>query len=148
MPKADAASTISPPESNTLPVMPPPRVSAYELAAQLPELWQASCAADEKSTGYDKTSPIYRALNDFQAEISARTDALERAALLTPAQNLRDAVAQLLLLSEGLQTTSDVELAERAGALHGALRIILPMCEADFAGLVDVYAKGLDLEMA
>ena len=71
-----------------------------------------------------------------------RIDAIEEAALETPAQSLADALAQLIILLPRLREQFDS--ASPARTLTGALRVLLLLCSDDFTELLPHYAANFE----
>lgn len=146
MPKAGSLPTTPTPPAAILPAIPPPRVSAYELAAALPELWSAKGVADQAALRFGKNTFGYHEAHRQMEDLAWRIEAVEGAVLGAPAQNLADVAAQLILL---LRLIGDrYHLDDEARTLASALRVILRACSADLAGLIENYAKFDGLEAA
>ncbi|WP_298282698.1 hypothetical protein [Acidocella sp.] len=105
----------------------PPRVTAYDLAAALPALYESHAE-----------QLIRRRLGDKRVDALWReVQAIEEAVMSVPARNLADAIVQVFVLR------AQCDEPKNEGAyltLTSVLRALLPMCSLDFAGLVSIYA--------
>lgn len=152
MPKATAATTTHPPDaasasqggavmsaaiSTTIPAVPTPRVSPLALAMSLPELWRAHNQTDSAMLELKAKHPDYKRGDCQMRALEDRIDAIEEAALESPAQTLADALAQLIILLPRMREQYDFPCAART--IAGALDVLLPSCAADFSELLRHY---------
>lgn len=128
--------------STTLPAIPPPRVSPLTLAMSLPELWLAHNQTDTAMLDLRAKHPLFERGDRQMRSLEDRIDAIEEAALESPAQHLADALAQLIILLPRIREQYD--LPSTARTVAGTLRVMLPLCNEDFSELLLHYAPGFD----
>lgn len=123
--------------SSTLPCVPPARIAPFTLAMSLPELWTIHNETDSAMVGMNAKHPDCKRGDCQMRELEDRIDAIEEAALESPAQNLADAAAQLIIMIPRFREQYDMPSTARS--IEGTLRIILPMCSEDFSELLRHY---------
>jgi len=123
----------------TLPDIPPSIISPFDLAMTLPALWVAHDRIDAALLGL-RGKPYEDGHREMRA-LEGRIEAVEELALESPARSLADALAQQVLLLPRIEDEFDLPCMARTFA--GGLRVLLPMCKADFSELLKHYAPYL-----
>ncbi len=128
--------------STILPAVPPPGISPLALAMSLPELWTVHNQTDSVMLELKAKHPDYKRGDCQMRALEDRIDALEEAVLESPAQNLADALAQLIILLPRIREQFDLPCTVRT--LVGALGVILPLCVDDFSELLKHYLPSFE----